>query len=188
MQAGEARPDPATVVITHKVFAGNQAAYEKWLDEIGTACKASPGHINKTIIAPVRGVTDAYTVIIRFDTRDNLIGWMESDARKALVEKVRPLLVDDDKFIVKSGLDFWFTPEGAQAKLPTRWKQFLITWSAIYPLVLLVPPVWAPVFEYFHIAHLHYFKALFVTLTIVGLMVYLVMPNYTRLVHKWLFR
>ncbi len=37
---------------------------------------------------------------------------------------------------MRSGLDFWFTPEGAKAKLPTKWKQFLVTWSAIFPLVL----------------------------------------------------
>jgi antibiotic biosynthesis monooxygenase (ABM) superfamily enzyme len=73
---------------------------------------------------------------------------MDSQTRAKLIEKVRPLFVTGDDFIVSSGLDFWFTPAGAKAKVPVRWKQYLVTWSAIYPLVLAVPLVVAPVLDY----------------------------------------
>lgn len=150
-------------------------------------CKSSVGHMNTTIITPVVGVTEQYTIIIRFDTRQNLLAWMESDARKALIQKARPLLVDDDKFVVSSGLDFWFTPEGVKAKLPRRWKQFLITWSAIYPLVIFVPMGFAPLFHQTPIGDMQLLKTLIVSGAIVALMVYVVMPNYTRLVQRWLY-
>jgi antibiotic biosynthesis monooxygenase (ABM) superfamily enzyme len=54
------------------------------------------------------------------------------------------LLVTGDDFFVSSGLDFWFTPAGAKAKVPVRWKQFLVTWSEIYPLVPGVPFIVTP--------------------------------------------
>ncbi len=60
---------------------------------------------------------------------------MESPTRARLIEKVQPLFVAGDDFF-SSGLDFWFSPAGAKAKVPVRWKQYLVTWSAIYPLVL----------------------------------------------------
>jgi antibiotic biosynthesis monooxygenase (ABM) superfamily enzyme len=188
MSKVESPSDPATVVITHRVRPGREKDYEKWLGEIGPVCKSAPGHWNTTVIAPVPGATDAYTVIIRFDARQRLIDWMESTARKELIKRAQPCLASDDKFFVSSGLDFWFTPEGAKARLPKRWKQFLLTWSAIYPLVLFAPLVLGPVFGWLRLDGLTYVKALFSTGFIVFLMAYVVMPRYTKLVHKWLFR
>ena len=48
---------------------------------------------------------------------------------------MQPLFAADDRYVVKSGLDFWFTPAGASIKVPTRWKQFVITWSVILSLL-----------------------------------------------------
>ncbi len=89
---------------------------------------------------------------------------------------------------MSSGLDFWFTPEGAKAKLPTRWKQFLVTWSAIFPLVTgaSIGVNWAV--HQLELADNFYLKTLFVTCVVVSLMVYVVMPRYTKLVSRWLFR
>jgi hypothetical protein len=139
------------------------------------------------IIRPVAGATTKYTAIIRYDTRDNLLAWMGSTERKQLIEKAQPFLADDDKFYVRSGLDFWFTPEGAQAKLPTRWKQFLVTWSAIYPLVIATSLVANLLIGKLAIADNYYIKILVVTGIVVSLMVYVVMPRYTKLVSRWLF-
>jgi hypothetical protein len=61
------------------------------------------------------GLTETYTVIIRFDTAAHLQQWMESSTRARLIEKVRPLFVTGDDFFISSGLDFWFTPGGAKA-------------------------------------------------------------------------
>lgn len=100
--------DPgATVVISHRVRADRHAEYEAWLEQIAPLCQAAPGHLDWQIVRPVAGLTETYTVIIRFDTSAKLRQWMESPARAALIEKVRPLLVQGDDFFVSSGLDFW---------------------------------------------------------------------------------
>lgn len=177
----------ATVVITHRVGEGKQADYESWLDEIAPLCRASLGHLDWHIIRPISGLTETYTVIIRFDTRAHLQDWMESPVRAGLIEKVRPLLVTGDDFYVSSGLDFWFTPAGAKAKLPVRWKQYLVTWSAIYPLVLGVPLVVTPVLRHLGIPNNSFLTTLAVTGVVVFLMVYIIMPRYTRLINRWLF-
>jgi uncharacterized protein len=177
----------ATVVITHRVRGDMHADYETWLNEIAPLCKASPGHLDWHIIRPIQGLTDTYTVIIRFDTEANLRQWIDSPTRARLIEKVRPLLVTGDDFFVSSGLDFWFTPGGAKAKVPVRWKQFLVTWSAIYPLVLGVPLVVSPVLRRLHLPDSYLLSTLAVTGTLVFLMVYVVMPHYTKLIKRWLF-
>ena len=177
----------ATVVISHRVKDQFKNNYEAWLNEIIPVSKSYPGHLGVGIVHPVAGATVTYTVIIRFDTRKNLLTWMESDDRKKLIEKVKPYLVEEDKFLVRSGLDLWFTPEGAKAKLPTKWKQFLVTWSAIFPLVLAMSALIDWLITSVSITLNHPLKVLSLTFLVVLMMVYVVMPRYTRLVHKWLF-
>ena len=177
----------ATVVITHRVREGKHADYERWLNEIGPICRASPGHLDWHIVRPISGLSETYTVIIRFDTRAHLQEWMESPARSRLIEKVQPLFVTGDDFFISSGLDFWFTPGGAKAKVPVRWKQYLVTWSAIYPLALGVPLVIGPVLQLLSVPNNHLLNTLVVTAIVVCLMVYVVMPRYTKLIQRWLF-
>lgn len=177
----------ATVVITHRVRAGKHADYEAWLIEIAPLCKAAPGHLDWHLVRPVAELTETFTVIIRFDTAAHLKQWMDSPARAQLIEKVGPLLVTGDDFFVSSGLDFWFAPGGAKASIPVRWKQYLVTWSAIFPLVLGVPLFVRPLLSRLGAPDSHLLTTLVVTGTVVFLMVYVVMPRYTKLIKRWLF-
>ncbi len=177
----------ATAVITHRIQSGKESRYEEWLNEIGPLCRSSEGHLDWHVIRPIPGLTATYTVIIRFDTRRHLQNWMDSDHRSRLIEKVKPILSKDDDFFIQSGLDFWFTPEGARAKVPVRWKQFIVTWSAIYPLVLVVPFIIVPLLRHLGLSPHPYLDSLFISGTVVALMVYLIMPRYTKIVHRWLF-
>ena len=183
----QATENGATVVITHRVRDGKQRDYERWLEEIGPLCRTSPGHLDWQILRPIPGLTGTYTVVIRFDSNENLRDWMHSDHRKQLIDKVRPLLAIDDIYNIRSGLDFWFTPEAGSMMVPVRWKQFLITWSAIYPLVLFTPLLVIPAMRLLRLPDYRLLNALLVTGTIVWLMVYVVMPRYTKLVRRWLF-
>lgn len=176
----------STVVINHHVRQGEQSGYDAWLDEIGPVCRASPGILDWQIVRPITGLTERYTVIIRFDSEETARRWMTSEGRKGLIERVRPLLAEDDDYTIHSGLDFLFAPANGP-KVPVRWKQFLITWSAIYPLVLSVPLAIVPLLRFGGLAGSRLFSTLVTTGVIVLLMVYLVMPRYTKLVRKWLF-
>jgi antibiotic biosynthesis monooxygenase (ABM) superfamily enzyme len=72
--------------------------------------------------------------------------------------------------------------------MPVRWKLFLVTWSVIYPLVLVVPLATAPLLRRLSIPPNVYFDTLVVTGVVVLVMVYVVMPRYTSLVQRWLVR
>ena len=112
---------------------------------------------------------------------------MASPTRTRLIEQVQPLFVTGDDFFVSSGLDFWFSPAGAKARVPVRWKQYLVTWSAIYPLVLLAPMVVTPALERLGVPNSRFITTFAVTGIVVFLMVYVVMPRYTKLIQRWLF-
>jgi antibiotic biosynthesis monooxygenase (ABM) superfamily enzyme len=177
----------ATVVITHRVRGDKRAEYEAWVGEISPLSRSAPGHLDWHLVRPIPGATETYTVIIRFQTTEHVRNWINSSERKRLIEKVQPLLVSEDDFYVSSGLDFWFTPAGAKAKVPVRWKQYLLTWSAIYPLVLGVPQLVSPAFGAIGFSHNVLLHTFAVTAVVVYLMIYVVMPRYTRLLKRWLF-
>ena len=178
----------ATVVITHHILDGKQQAYEGWLNEIGPVCRKATGNIDWQIIRPIPNLTFAYTVIIRFDTINNLTKWMESAERENLIAKARPLFAKGDNYRIKSGLDFLFQSDGQHSKIPVRWKQYLATWSAIYPLSVVVPLIVIPALRKLNVPQYRYVDSLFITSLVVFLMVYVVMPRYTRLLKSWLYR
>jgi len=177
----------STGIVTHRVSHENQPQYEQWLQEIAPVCKSYPGHLDLQVIRPIPGLTHTYTIVIRFDTHEHLHAWINSADRKGLIDKVRPFLCKDDEVTIKSGLDFWFTPEGAKAKLPTRWKQCLLTWSAIFPVSLLVQSLCIPLLQHLGVPNNHYLLTFIISGIVVVLMVYVVMPRYTKLVQHWLF-
>lgn len=178
----------ATVVITHQVSIAQQPQYETWLNEIGPICKASQGLLDWHIIRPIAGLTDTYTVIIRYDTQQNLKNWIESEHRKQLLTKIDKLLANKEDVHINSGLDFLFSNVGEKPKTPVRWKQFLVTWSAIFPLVVSLPLVLLPILQWLSVPNNHLLNTLVVTGAVVSLMVYVVMPRYTKLVSRWLFK
>jgi antibiotic biosynthesis monooxygenase (ABM) superfamily enzyme len=180
-------PYGATAIITHRVNPGQQGAYEDWLLRIGVACSSQSGHLDTQIVRPIADLTDTYTVIVRFDDQHCLQQWMHSATRQQLIAEVQPLLAEADRFHVRSGLDYWFLPESVQARMPKRWKQALATWTVLYPLVLGVPLVLLPALQYLGMPAWHWLQTLATTAVIVCLMVYVVMPRWTRLLAKWLF-
>ncbi len=177
----------ATAFITHQVREDKKNMYENWLKEIASACKSHIGSLDVNVISPIPDLTETYSLIIRFDTPEHLDQWLRSDDCVSFVEKVQPLLGRDEDIFIKSGLDFWFTPEGAKAQLPKRWKQFLVTWSAIYPITLIAQKLVLYSIQLLRIPENFFLNTFLITGIVVWAMVYVVMPRYTRLVQRWLF-
>lgn len=187
MSTSVAAAEGAIAVITHRVRSDRHAEYEHWLEQISPRCRNARGHLDWQIVRPLPGVTDTYTVILRFDTAEHLKAWMGSEERMRLLAAARPLLDGDDHVHISSGLEFLFTPPGIRPP-PVRWKQFLVTWSAIYPLALVAPLLITPLAHRLGLPDHLLLDGLLVTAVVVFLMVYVVMPHYTRWVQGWLFK
>lgn len=177
--------DIVTFIIQHKVRPGYRDRYEAWLRDIGGEAERYAGHLGTNVIRPPDDAGQ-YTIIIRFDGYNHLRAWVESGTRRDYIRRIEPILEGGDRIEIQSGLDFWFTPPGVRA--PNRFKQFLLTFSAIYPLTLLVPAGLVPLFEAVPLLDNLFISRFLVAGIIVWLMVYIVMPRYTRAVAGWLYR
>jgi len=172
-------------IITHIIKAGNEIRYEAWLTAILDAVSRSSGYLGREIFRPAHGSTK-YTTIVRFDTHGNLDAWAQSHMRRSYVDKVSDLLEEGDKHEIRTGIDFWFTPEGV--KPPKRWKQFLLTLSAVYPLTLILPAVLGPVFIGLPSPlDDQLVKGFAIAASLTALLTFVIMPHYTRLVKRWLY-
>jgi antibiotic biosynthesis monooxygenase (ABM) superfamily enzyme len=144
------------------------------------------GYQSVNVIRPQAG-SDAYAIVLHFDSIANLRRWIESDTRIRLLEKIRPYLrAAAEDIDIKTGFEFWFTPPPA-AKPAKPYKQFLITPSAIFPFTMIVPWLLQPALSAVPFLNVPGVRHLLVAALIVGFMVYVLMPRYTRLVSRWLF-
>jgi antibiotic biosynthesis monooxygenase (ABM) superfamily enzyme len=175
----------AAFVITHTIKAGAEQRYEEWTKEILTAVSSYPGYLGREVFLPTAG-NRKYTIIVRFDTDEHLKDWTESDARKEFISRAGDLLEKGDQNEIRTGIDFWFTPEAARP--PKAWKQFLLTASAVYPLSLILPRLLAPLYRVAPPLGHPLISSLLMAALLTGLLTFVIMPRYTRLVRRWLYK
>lgn len=178
--------ETVTAVIQQTVKRESLGAYEQWLKKVVPIAARFPGHRGVNVIHPGAGGLQ-YTITIRFDSLAHAQDWFASGARRQLVEEVAPLLDADEKVETRTGLEFWFHPSAGQPPV-RRYKQFLLTLSVIYPLTMLVPAVLHRVLAPVPVLSDYWIEHLVASAAIVGLMVYVVMPRYTRLMARWLYK
>lgn len=171
-------------IITHTIKPGAENRYEDWLAEILRAVSNVPGYIGREIFRPAHG-SRKYTSILRFDSLDGLNAWADSETRKSYVNQVNHLLEKGDQVEIRTGVDFWFTPEGI--KPPKPWKQFLLTLSAVYPLSLIIPRLLRPLISIAPPLGHELIRGLLMAAILTALLTFVIMPRYTRLVKRWLY-
>ncbi|MDQ8731629.1 antibiotic biosynthesis monooxygenase [Bradyrhizobium sp. LHD-71] len=185
MQTSTDQGTPVTAVIRQWPKADAVEQYEAWLSKIVPLAQQFTGHRGVNVIRP-HGASDAYTIVLHFDTTANLRKWFDSEPRQRLVERIRPLLRDDEDIDVRTGLEFWFAPPTG-GKHARPYKQFLVTLSVIFPLTIIVPWLLQPLFEWLPMLATPGIRHLLIATAIVAVVTYLVMPHYTRLISRWLY-
>ena len=171
-------------IVTHKIRAGEEKRYEAWLADIFVASSGFPGYLGREIFRPSDG-SRKYTSVVRFDSPDSLNAWAESETRKSFISKVHDLLEQGDQVEIRSGIDFWFTPEGV--KPPKLWKQFVLTVSAVYPLSLVIPLLLSFIGKLVPALGNYFVMSFFMAVILTGMLTYVIMPRYTQLMKRWLY-
>ncbi|GAA0584036.1 antibiotic biosynthesis monooxygenase [Halomonas salifodinae] len=177
----------ATLRIHHRIRPQAHERYETWLRQIIEAAGRFPGHQGVHILRPPAGGQD-YEIAVRFAGEEDARRWRESNERRELLAVIQPELAQDEHLEILSGIDYWFTPPESGARVPVRWKQWLITTAVIWPLTILVPLLWWPLFQAVPALETWGLRHGLVAATIVALVVYVVMPRVVRRVSPWLHR
>lgn len=177
---------PVSAVIATKVKPGCEKAYEAWEHRIADAQAVAPGFKGYRFERPVPGEQDDYVAILQFDTEAHLQGWLDSPARRKLVEEADPLTVEYHARIARTGFDQWFTVGAAPgAPPPAAWKQNMLVIAVLYPMSFAFT-IWVQGPLLMSWAGLPFWLAFFIGITVGVLLLSKVLPPVSRLFDWWL--
>lgn len=94
------------------------------------------GFIQRDLLDAVPGVQPETVVTLTFDTRENLLVWVESNERQAAVKELEALTVGDLTTSILGGFGGWF-PTGDSGSGVPKWKQAVVVFIALYPTVIV---------------------------------------------------
>lgn len=186
-QNDPAHQESVSLFIQQKVRRDCLARYEKWLPVMMARAAEHEGHQGVHVIRPGEGGTE-YSIIIRYSSLKNAEKWLNSEARKTLINEISDAFEIPDRAKVHPGIDFWFTPPASPTRRPRGWKQWLVTTSVIWPLSFLIPRFYNPLFHAAPVLGTPGIREGIVSASIVALVVFLIMPRYVRAVSGWLHR
>ena len=172
-----------TIVISSYVKEGVEAEYEEQLKQIIDAAKSFQGYQGVQVIKPASSENE-YLLFVRFDSRSNYKKWESSSERQHHKKLLQPYLKKESYIRYQEGLEFWFNNQKSMPTVPpTKWKMALLTWATIYPLILTLSYLVGLMLKYTHI----FINMMVVSITLVLLMTYLLMPTVTRIFSFWIF-
>ena len=171
-----------SVVVRRRVKAGCESAYEELLKGLLADAEKFEGYLGSEVIRP-SSTQDHYDIKVHFDSNNTLRAWVNSKERLRWLDAMK-MLADEPQISVLSGLETWFTvPAQKHAGPPSRHKMLVLTWLAIYPSVLL----FSVLMEQLPYALHPVISVFFVTVLVVPIATYILLPRFTRLFESWLF-
>jgi antibiotic biosynthesis monooxygenase (ABM) superfamily enzyme len=175
---------PVTAVASRRVKQGREQEFEEWVSGILDAANRFPGYLGSEVLRPSDPEDNEYKIIFRFDHASNLHAWENSEERQRWLSRSRPLLYQEEKVHVLTGLETWFTLASKPGEpAPPRYKMAIITWLAVFPLVALIFSLFGQWLNMLPTL----LRTLVFTAVMVTLMTYVIMPRMTRLFSFWLY-
>lgn len=179
----QADDPPITIDVLQRVKPGCEAVFETVLAELIAAAKSFEGHLGVNIFRPTDQINPEYRIVFKFDRLSHLKHWESSPIRQRLLEQASRLTIGAGQQSILTGLETWFTLPSQPGVAPSRYKMVVITGITIYLLInlmnLLVVPLITPLPPLL--------RTFVVTLLMVSLMTYVIMPRLTKLLAGWLY-
>ena len=175
---------PLTVVVSLRVRKGQQEAFEALSSQMTERASRFPGYLGTAMFRPASPDDPEYRIVFKFRDRETLTTWEESEERAELLEQIESLLVQPSEREVTSGIVTWFTLPGQNpVQPPPKWKMTIVSWLALYPAVTLVFVIFGDLLAQVPLL----LRTMIVTIVVMGLMSYVLMPRMTKWFAFWLF-
>jgi antibiotic biosynthesis monooxygenase (ABM) superfamily enzyme len=109
----------ATAVTAVQVRQGEEGAFAGWLTELNKTISTFPGYVSAVVIPPVPPLQSDWVMVQRFQTIEQLRAWLDSDERRALLDKSASLLADEGTTNVIQGTNTELSPHDMVTEIIT---------------------------------------------------------------------
>ena len=145
--SGSAKPPDqlVTAVVTHRVAPEQIDDFLAWQERLRLAESNFPGFRGSELFRPIEGIQDEWTAMYRYSTAADLEAWLNSTERQRLLAEGKQFKDFELRTIDNSfGSWFAFDEAGSVAPPPSETKTSIAVWVGLYPTVVLLTLVLAP--------------------------------------------
>jgi antibiotic biosynthesis monooxygenase (ABM) superfamily enzyme len=173
--------ETATAVFVRRVKPGREHEYERLAAEMMAVSEQFEGQLASTLLHEAGA--PSYTLVYSFTDQGSLRRFVDSPARLQISAEADEFSERHERIPEPTGLETWFALPGRPTmKPPPRWKMWLTSLIALYPLVVGFQEWLAPPLRRVPLL----LRSAILPLILLTLMTYFVMPVVTRLVRSWL--
>jgi uncharacterized protein len=174
--------EPVTIVVSRDVVPGHEAEYQAWMHRVIESAGHFPGNLGATVLVPDTPDGNRNIVIHRWADEPSMHAWEMSAERNRLLREADAFSTRHDQRA--TGLETWFALHDlGVVKPPPRWKMYLVTLSAAYPVGLLLAEAVIPLVTGLPLLMR---QAIF-TLVFTTTLTFVILPRLTRLLRGWLY-
>ncbi|GAA1074665.1 antibiotic biosynthesis monooxygenase [Nocardiopsis metallicus] len=174
--------EPVTVVFTWNVAPGREREFEEWLHRVNQVATDFPGHQGVTWIAP-DDPGGHYHALLRFSGSRALEAWLGSPERARTITELEGIAAEADRRVRTTGMETWFSLPRTAVRPPPKWKMALVSFSAVYPCVLLFTAFVSPLFQDWPLP----LRTVVMPMVMAPLLTYALMPALSRVLRSWLY-
>jgi len=180
----EKAADPVAVLTLRKVRQGSEERFEAELHDFIERSLHTEGQLGVHVLRPEPGSgSREYGIVRRFSNAEYRERFYGSSLFQQWELKVAPLTEGEPQRQELSGLETWFTLPGQRSMIPPpRWKMALVTVLGVWPVSMLIPRLLNP----FIANQPQLLQALCVSVGIVVVLTWAVMPMLVKLLRSWL--
>lgn len=180
---GKPAEQGATLISSHQIIPGMEAAYQTAHAALNAAAARFPGFAGYEVFPPTEAHAES-TVMLRFDTQEHMNRWLESPERAAGREALYKTTLSHKTHVVATGFGSWFAFNAADGIAAPAWKQAMVVLGGLFPTVMLLN---LSVGKMLSAEQVPFAASVFVG-NLLGTMAltWLVMPVASRLMHWWL--
>lgn len=174
-----------TVLITRRPRKNSQIEFEQALSNTIDSGLEFPGHLGVTVLKPQEDNND-YQIIVKFASRADYQRWCHSNETAHCFKILNRLEERPPNLEIMTGIETWFAVNNPMSRSiipPPRYKTAIVTWIAIFALIVIINLL----FGSFLASLPMLLRSLLLTVGLVSLMTYIVMPRMTRLFSWWLY-
>ncbi len=177
--------DVVTAVVSHDVRPGREREFRHWQNKVRKVQEKSPGFMGLELFEPIPRVQAKWVAVFRYDSREHLEEWLDSETRAKLLEEGKDYFAAYDVRKIRSAFGSWFRFDGeGEEGIPPNWKQAMTVLLALYPTVMVLN---LTVGHQLDTAGLPGYLSLFIgNVLSVSILTWLLMPLVNRLFAFWL--